>query len=105
MKPNSNTILIVLVTLIVAAGAYWYFFTGTSNQPPLTIGSSENKTQVQFQTLVGELRPISFNTSIFSDPRFNALIDLSTPISPEPMGRPDPFAPIAGVSGTGSIGG
>ena len=97
MKPN--TTILIIATLVVAAGAYWYFFTGTGNEPPLTASSAENEAQAQFQMLVSELQPISFNTSIFSNPRFMALVDLATPITPETMGRLDPFAPILGVSG------
>ncbi len=99
MKIDSNTTLLIVVTLIVAAGAYWYFFTGTGNQPPLTTTAVENQAQTQFQVLVGQLQPISFSTDIFTDPRFTSLVDLATPITPEPVGRLDPFAPIAGVSG------
>jgi hypothetical protein len=96
---KSNTIILIVATLIVAAGAYWYFFTGTGNEPPLTTTTSGNDSQAQFQTLVSELQPISFDTSIFSDPRFMALVDLATPVTPESAGRPDPFAPVPGVSG------
>ena len=95
---KSSTTLIIIATLIVAAGAYWYFFTGTGNEPPLTTSATENAAHIRFQTLVSELQPISFNTSIFSDPRFMALIDLTTPITPETLGRLDPFAPVPGIS-------
>ncbi|MFA5997889.1 MAG: hypothetical protein WC814_00610 [Candidatus Paceibacterota bacterium] len=99
MKIDSNTTLIVIATLIVAAGAYWYFFTGTGNQPPLTATTvTENEAQMRFQALVSELQPISFDTSIFSNPRFLSLTDLTTPITPESSGRLDPFASIIGVS-------
>lgn len=99
MKIDSNTTLIVIATLIVAAGAYWYFFTGTGNQPPLTATTvPENQAQTRFQALVSELQPISFDTDIFSDPRFLSLVDLTTPITPESAGRLDPFASIIGVS-------
>ncbi|MBU6490653.1 hypothetical protein KGQ25_00600 [Patescibacteria group bacterium] len=98
MKFNSNTILTILATLVIAGGAYWYFFTGTGNQPPLTTSATTNESQMHFQTLVNELQPISFDTSIFSDARFNALVDLTTQVSPEPSGRLDPFAPISGMS-------
>jgi len=91
---KSNTIILILATLVVAAGAYWYFFTDTGNEPPLTPSVTQSQAQVQFQVLLGELQPISFNTGIFSDPRFVALVDLSTPITPETMGRLDPFAPV-----------
>ena len=97
---NSNTIILIVATLIVAGGAYWYFFTGTGNQPPLaTALATDNPAQIQFQALVSELQPISFLTTIFSDARFMALVDLTTPIQSETIGRLDPFAPITGGSG------
>ncbi|HVB20046.1 MAG TPA: hypothetical protein VNF51_02045 [Candidatus Paceibacterota bacterium] len=98
MKPN--TLYIILATLVIAAGAYWYFFTGTGNQPPLSASAAASPAQVQFETLVSELQPISFNTDIFSDPRFSALVDISTPISPESSGRLDPLAPFSSSGGT-----
>lgn len=99
MKTSANTLMIAAAALIVAAGAYWYFFTGNSNSPALTqVGGGGSAAQAQFQTLVGELSPITFDTSIFSDPRFNALTDLATPVSPEPVGRTDPFATLSGIS-------
>ena len=92
---KSNTFILILVSLLVAAGAYWYFFTGTGNLPPLTVTSAQvSQAQTQFQMLVSQLQPISFNTDIFSDARFNALVDLTTPVSPETPGRLDPFAPL-----------
>lgn len=99
MNINTNTIVLIVVTLGIAAGAYWYFFTGTGNQPPLTpTVATENRVQTQFQSLVSTLQPISFDVAIFSDPRFMSLSDLSTPIAPELVGRLDPFAAI-GVNG------
>jgi hypothetical protein len=95
---KTNTIILIIATLIVAAGAYWYFFTGTGNDAPVTATTTQNESQAQFQTLVSELQPINFDTGIFSEARFMALIDLATPITPETAGRLDPFAPIAGVS-------
>jgi len=66
MNINSNTVISIVVALVAAVGAYWYFFTGTGNQPPLTaVVTSENQAQTQFQMLVGKLQPISFNTAIF----------------------------------------
>jgi len=99
MKLDTNTILIIVATLVVAAGAYWYFFTGTGNEPPLSVAAPESATQVRFKLLVSELKPISFITTIFSDARFASLVDLKTPITPESSGRLDPFAVIPGVSG------
>ena len=92
MKPNIK--ILIAVTLVIAGGVYWYFFTGNENQTPLSALPIESQTQNQFQTLVSELQPISFSTAIFSDPRFMALVDLATPIESETAGRIDPFAPV-----------
>lgn len=97
---KSDYITLGILTLILAGGIYWYFFTNSNNQAPLTATAlTQNDAQTQFQTLLGELRSISFNTSIFSDQRFAALVDLSTPVAPEPPGRLDPFASVPGITG------
>ncbi len=96
MKTNSTTTLII-VALVVAAGAYWYFFTGSSVEPTITSDLTESQAQTQFQSLMSAL-PASFEASIFEDERFNALVDISTAVTPESAGRPDPFAPLSNVS-------
>ncbi|MDE1919427.1 MAG: hypothetical protein KGH56_01880 [Patescibacteria group bacterium] len=95
MKSNATTIITILV---IAVGAYWYFFTGTSEQPALTTSVAENPAETRFQSLIRQL-PIAFKVDIFSDPRFNALVDITTQVSPESAGRLDPFAPIQSTGG------
>lgn len=94
MKSNTSFIPFIVALLIFAGGLYWYFFTGIGNQPALTTSVDTDDAQTQFQSLFGELASISFNTDIFSDSRFNALVDLTTPVAPESKGRLDPFAAI-----------
>ncbi len=97
MKLSANLVFIILTVVILAGGVYWYVYHGSSTEAPLTAEVTQSVAQAQFQTLVTELEPISFDPKIFSDPRFAALVDLTTPIAPEPPGRTDPFAPIAGA--------
>ncbi len=104
MKLKSNTILIIISTLVVAAGAYWYFFAGTGNETPLSVETTGSITQARFQSLSSQLQPISFDTKIFSDSRFMVLIDLTTPLTQDPSGRVDPFAPVSGQSSTSGSG-
>lgn len=96
MKPN--TILIIIAACVVAAGAYWYFFLGSGIQAPLTVVGEKSDDQVQFQALVTQLQPVTFDTTVFSDARFLSLHDITTPVVDDAAGRIDPFAPIAGVS-------
>ena len=95
---KSNTMILIVATLVIAAVAYWYFYAKADNQTPLSAVALENQSQSQFQSLVRELQPISFPTAIFSDPRFVSLVDLATPIASETTGRVDPFAPVSSAS-------
>jgi len=98
MKKSLNTVFLIIATLVVGGGLYWFFFMGGDPSAPLSANVVQNRAQAQFETLTGQLDPISFDLTIFSDPRFNALVDLATPVMPEPVGHADPFAPIPGVS-------
>lgn len=96
-----HTSIILVATLFIAGGAYWYFFTGTGNERPLTaVGVTTNEAQQKFQILAGQLKSITFSTKVLDDPRFMSLVDLTTPIEPEPTGRIDPFAPIRNTTVT-----
>lgn len=91
--------MIVGAIALLGAAGYWYLSSSSGTQQPIvSVGDTGSAAQSHFQALVSELNPISFDTSIFSDPRFGVLVNLETPISPEPKGRLDPFAAIAGVS-------
>ncbi len=97
-KPNINSLFLIIAAIVVLGGLYWYFFSGPAEQPTLSSGVVQDRAQVQFETLIGQLEPITFNSAVLSDARFTALVDLATPVTPEPAGRLDPFAPIPGVS-------
>jgi flagellar basal body-associated protein FliL len=97
MKFSLKTIIIGIVIVLVLGGAYLYFFS-SSVQSPVTATTPASADQQQFLDLAAELSPISFNTAIFSDPRFTSLVDITVPITPDQQGRPDPFAPIPGVT-------
>lgn len=99
MKLNSNTIVIVILTIILLGGGYWFVTSSNSdNDKSLSAGADVNAKQLKFQTLARELEPIKFDTSIFKNPRFNSLVDISTSVVSEPVGRIDPFAPATGIS-------
>ncbi len=94
---STNAISLSIATLVIFAGGYWYFSSREGNQPPLTSTSSVGAAaQTQFQALVSQLQPITFNTAIFTDTKFTSLVDLTTPVAAETSGRTDPFAPLAG---------
>lgn len=95
MKFNRQTFLYIALA-IVAAGTAWFFLSGNSSgqEPPVSASAPTDPAVAQFLSLIDELGPIHFNTQLFSDPRFTSLVDIGTPITPEPVSRHDVFAPI-----------
>jgi hypothetical protein len=92
---KANIVSIVIITLIIAGGAYWFFFMQPAPEKPLTATApAAGVSDVQLAALVAQLQKITFDTSIFSDPTFETLVSLATPVTPEPQGRADPFAPF-----------
>lgn len=94
--------LIVIIAIIVVAGGVWYGLSGSSaSAPPLltqTSTSGNSADQDLVSTLLA-LRSVKLDGTILSDPSFLQLKDFSTQIVPEPVGRPNPFAPLtAGAS-------
>lgn len=96
--PKTNTLFLVVASLAVAGGLYWYFFTGSAGDEQPLRAVSQSQAQARFEVLTNELGAISFDLAILSDPRFMALVDLTTPITEEEIGRRDPFAPVPGIS-------
>lgn len=90
-----KTILILLA--VVLAGFFWY---SSSSQEPGAILTKEganlggNSADRELVETLLTLRAVSLSGTIFSDPSFRRLKDFSTPITLEPAGRSDPFAPL-----------
>ncbi|HVW71625.1 MAG TPA: hypothetical protein VHB93_00545 [Candidatus Paceibacterota bacterium] len=97
MLAKNRGIIIGLGAIVLLAVAYLVFFSG-SPSADLTSGAPTSPDEMYFVNLSGELSDISFDTTVLQDPRFMALTDIRTAVLPEQTGRPDPFAPISGVS-------
>lgn len=91
-----NNLISILVFIVCVAGAVAYktYMTGNSSDIVTTAESDVSGEQVLIA--LNRLRAVSFDTAIFSDPVFVSLVDFGTVIAPQPVGRPNPFAPIGG---------
>ncbi len=92
---KTTGILIVLGILVLAAAGYLLL----RPAPPVmtTTGAPGSDAEAVFVSLTAKLDPVTFDTSVLKDPRFQSLVDIRTAILPEPSGRTDPFAPLPGV--------
>jgi hypothetical protein len=94
----SHKIVVIIVALLVAAGVWiGLSSSGSSDSSLLTTDAvSDNGPDQDLVATLLALRAVKLDGSIFSDPGFQSLKDFSTAIVPEPIGRPNPFAPLAG---------
>lgn len=98
--------LIFIVAVLVLAGGVWYGLSQGSSAPPLLVTTNADGTtaageQGSDQEVIGTLlalRAVTLSGSIFTNPAFLSLQDFGTPIVSEPIGRPNPFAPLGSQS-------
>jgi len=90
---NQKTLIAVIVIIIGLLGpAYFLFTSSSSNTDVVTATIPTSDAEAVFVNLASQLVPMTFDTSILSDPRFISLVDLHTAVLPEQKGRRDPFA-------------
>ena len=98
-----KNVIIVIILIIVSAYAYRTFFgvDGIDSALLSSIKSSDvsESTGQDLLKLLSTLHNIQLNDTIFSDPVFRGLEDLSQELVPEPVGRNNPFAPIGSSGG------
>ena len=99
MNASRNTIILVVLALLVLAAAGYLLFGKGESDPTLSgVDAAASEAEMTFLNLTAQIEPVAFDTSILSDPRFNALQDMRTAIVPENAGRVDPFAPLSGTA-------
>jgi len=97
--------LLFIGIIIVIVGVVWYGISDTAEVPLLAADEPIPGTLAETnadQEIVGSLlalRSVNLTGTIFSDPAFTALKDFGTVLIPEPIGRPNPFAPLSGTPG------
>jgi hypothetical protein len=94
MSSKIKIIIAFLVIALLLGAGYLLFFNNNSDATAVSaVGAPTSAAQATFINLTNQLDPITFDTSVLSDPRFTALIDIHTAILPETEGRSDPFSP------------
>lgn len=101
ISSKKNIIVAVLVVLVLVTG-YFYFSGGTpsSDTGLLEVAQTSEATVVAARvlSLLNQIKSLNIDTSIFSDPAYQTLRDYSVVISPQNVGRANPFAPLSGAS-------
>ena len=97
MSPFLKNSLIVLGLIALAIFGYYLYI--TQSQAVIAV---DNNTRVsnqaaaetqEFLRRLNELKTVDLEGDLFIDPRFQSLVDYSTPIVPSSVGRSNPFEP------------
>lgn len=115
---GSKTFIIVAVILVVLAGGYYFYQSGSKTTADATsgvgdsnsldttsaAGTDENGIVVgaDVYSLLGQIQSLKIDPTFFAKTVYQSLVDYTVEIPPEPVGRPNPFAPISGSSGSQS---
>ena len=96
--------VIVIAVCAVAWILYQNYFSGPSGSV-LTSSNDSAAAGSDLLSVLGNLKSVNLDPSVFSDPVFLSLVDFGINIPPEPVGRHNPFAPLAGqTSQSGNAG-
>ncbi|MEK7510750.1 MAG: hypothetical protein AAB582_00740 [Patescibacteria group bacterium] len=91
----SRTVAIGIILAIVVIAAIAYTLMNDGTDETITVSDpATTESEANFITLASELDSIAFDASVLSDPRFTSLVNINTAITPEPVGRSNPFSPI-----------
>lgn len=102
MTPKTKQILIIVLILIVAFVGYQMFFstkdTGTSTLSTSAVAKQTIVDGAQLYSTLKNLLEVKLEGTIFSNETFKSLVDYGVTIQDQPVGRPNPFAPIGNDS-------
>jgi hypothetical protein len=91
---------LIAISIIVGAGYLcFYAYTTYAETNALVTnvnpsGSFNASNGIQVLSQLQQLSSLTLSSSIFQSPAFLSLVDFTVPVVPEPISRPNPFAPI-----------
>lgn len=97
MSSLLKNLLLVLGLVMLLGLGYVLFFRGDGvvlESENARITSEAARDADEYLHRLQQLRQIEIEEALFRDERFESLVDHRQAITPEPVGREDPFAPI-----------
>lgn len=90
-----QNVFIILVVVVAVFAAYSIFFKDDSAVlSTQEVSTEEGVVDQELIALLLELRSIELDPALFDDARFESLEDSGQELVSEPVGRPNPFAPL-----------
>lgn len=99
---TKSTVWILIVIAVVGFG-YYYFSSNSTPADSNSLSSTDSTTAaagVRVLNLLNQVQSLQIDKDLFKDAGFKTLVDYSVTIPPVNVGRPNPFAPVPGLSTT-----
>ncbi len=96
-------VVFALAFAVIGFVVYTTFFPSRGGEPTLATEEVTSPEEAENQDLIAllyNLRAITLDNAIFSDPIFMSLVDFSQVLVAEPVGRENPFAPLNAPTAT-----
>jgi hypothetical protein len=105
---QTQKLIFALVILAISGFIIYNTFFATS---PIGVGSFVDSTATttigsegqDIIDMANKIKTVSIDSGLFSSPLFTSLVDFDVPSTPEPQGRPNPFANIGTDVGGGTF--
>jgi len=94
---NNKGIIIAVILFVGAIGAYNLFI--KSGDVSIAGDSNTEKVGSDVLALNANIQTVTLNTTLFTTTLYKSLVDFSTTIPNQPVGRHNPFGPIGNESG------
>lgn len=97
IRANKKTAAVVAIVLLGVLGYSLFFGGGGGEALVATTPVAENVGRDLLSTLL-QLKSLDLDEALFQNPVFQSLRDFGIPIPPQPLGRPNPFAPLGSTT-------
>jgi len=106
-SPSKGTFIALILIVVVSLGLFFYYrgtptdssissLVTTSTTESIAAQASANRVLI----LLNTISSLKIDGSIFKTPTYNSLVDYTITIPELPVGRPNPFSPVAGTVDT-----
>lgn len=93
-----NTKVLGGLGVVVIVGVLLYYYWGSGGTSATLTQETTSPASQELLLTLGNLRSISLDPSVLSDPMFGVLSDFGVTIPAQPTGRRNPFEPVGGAS-------
>ncbi len=90
--------MIVAIVVVVLAAIGYFYVSGSSAPTTGLTAQMSGDVGLAEVNLLNQIQSIQINSGLFQSAEYLSLRDYTVEIPDQPVGRPNPFAPIPGVS-------